>query len=1017
MDEQIRQTQLQQIEQTIAATRTQLNQFLSVEQVEASLSSLYEQRATLLPPTTARQVSLIAQGQRFALSLQEANLSSAAHLPPTLLSEISQTLLAFEYLRSDDRLRALFIDERINPWRYALSDSRSEKERVEMVITTLLGAWNRQGQNGLGLLLAVLQDQIDQQDQQHQTLETLIHQLEQELDQQQTPIPHFRQAEISFTQETDHYLTFLMHRYRFLELQGMGVIDRLPLQLPLLEMFVPLRGRIELPSGETWARALKVAGRHPSTEEIEAMGQRLSDPLPVLDLLKKWDGLIILGDPGSGKTTLLKYLALQFASGQGEMLGIGARLPILLPLSQYADALNEQQQLRFTDFFGNYYRNLADLDTPVEALMREALQKGRALVLLDGLDEVRKGLRRKVLEQVVSFFAAHRPKGNKFILTSRIVGYREVRQTVAGLTECTLDDFGITEIAEFIEKWTVALERMARGDNRFATWQAELEKRELMQAIERNQGVRKLASNPLLLTILALMKRQGKTLPEERAVLYELYVNTLLKQWNLARGLAKRDEQQIVQVEDEVETIKVLAPLALWMHKMSPGVGLVREIDLKQQLNLIGREQGRANPEQVAKKLWQDVHDHTCLLVERGSEWYGFIHLTLQEYLAAVAIAQKGQEEVSPIVRELGEHVGDGNWDEINALTVGYVGIVQRRDKAAGKILEQLVDLESSPKGVSVICAGKVLLDVGRRGIESTSCSLVIQRLLQTLTNDREVPAKQRAEAGRVLSQLGDPRPEVSSLEPEMVAVEGGTFWMGEPTYQLTLPPFAIGKYPITNAQYRHFVQDEGYTAKWDSCWTKAGLNYRKKYGWTEPRYWDDARYNRDNQPVVGVSWYEAVAYCNWLKAKTGKAYRLPTEAEWERAARHSDGREYPWGNGWQANLANSKEAGIGGLSAVGAFPQGAAVCGAEEMSGNVWEWCSSRWDDEQGKTYPARYQAEDGREQLAGDSVVWRVLRGGSWATSNKELRCAYRYGDYPNFDYSDFGFRVVVSPFPILL
>ena len=135
--------------------------------------------------------------------------------------------------------------------------------------------------------------------------------------------PRTRAAQETLQAATSSYLKHLIQRFQYLNLRGMGISDRIPLRLPLVEMYVPLKARIELPEGETWARQLKLAGRQVSDEEAETMGPRLSEPQPVLDLLRANDGLIILGDPGAGKTTFLKYLALILAQGENETLGIG----------------------------------------------------------------------------------------------------------------------------------------------------------------------------------------------------------------------------------------------------------------------------------------------------------------------------------------------------------------------------------------------------------------------------------------------------------------------------------------------------------------------------------------------------------------------------------------------------------------------------------------------------------------------------------------------------------------------
>ena len=289
--------------------------------------------------------------------------------------------------------------------------------------------------------------------------------------------------------------------------------------------------------------------------------------------------------------------------------------------------------------------------------------------------------------------------------------------------------------------------------------------------------------------------------------------------------------------------------------------------------------------------------------------------------------------------------------------------------------------------------------------------------LVNIVQNPAEL-LERRVNAGDALGWIGDERQGVSSLEPQLIPIiEDLTFLMGDEKQEVTIPAaFAIAQYPITNAQFRFFIEEGGYSeARWlDKCWTKEGRDYRQKNNWTQPRYWDDAKYSLSNQPVVGVSWYEAVAYAAWLAQKTGQPYRLPTEAEWERAARHTDGRTYPWGEEWRDGIVNSGEAGISRPTAVGLFLDGAAECGALDMSGNVWEWCRTRWRDEKELEYPQPW-ADDGREKLEGGNIVWRVLRGGSWADSPTSLRCAYRDGYDPFSRYVNFGFRVCASPFSI--
>ena len=776
---------------------------------------------------------------------------------------------------------------------------------------------------------------------------------------------------------TQQYLEFLLNRYRYLDFRGMGMADRVALRLPLVEMYVPLKARIEMPKGETWTRELLLAGRKATAEEVAAIGERLSEPQPLLDLLTKHAGLVILGDPGAGKTTFLKYLALCLALGEEALPGltaaIGPRLPILVPLSAYANTLAEAD-IALDDFLSDYYHKQG-IKLPLDTLLSTALTSGQALLMLDGLDEVQALEQRTlVVERVESFFAYYRQLGNKFLLTSRIVGYREVRPTADGLAECTLVDFDEEDIADFVTKWSHALERAVKGDTTVAQQEAETEKTELLFAVAHNPGVRQLAANPLLLTILALMKRQGVALPERRVQLYDRYIETLLRHWNLARGLDRRTSRDL----DVVETMRVLAPLALWMHQTSPGVGLVKREEMRRELERIYRERGEAAPEQAARRLLADARDHASLLLERGPGQYGFIHLTFQEYLAAVAIGQLGQRDEIPVVQLLVQHVDDPTWHEVTILTIGYLGIIQQRDVAAGETLLKLIGMSSGEPGAAVALAGEAVLDTWPGGVTQHCHTAVAEALLATMLDEPHVEPAIRARAGSALGGLGDPR----DLN-EMVTVPAGVFTMGEgtSTHQVDVPAFQIGKYPITNAQYAAFVNAMDYVA---------------------PKHWRGRQPPPElrNHPVVYVSWHDAVAYCGWMSEACSAVIRLPTEAEWEKASRGTGEFIYPWGNkDPEANQCNFGR-NIDRTTPVGIYRAGVSPYGCLDMAGNVWEWTSSFYMD-----YP--YKMGDGREDPI--AVGARVLRGGSSVSSGPHVRCAYRREGSPASRSHVISFRVV--------
>jgi formylglycine-generating enzyme required for sulfatase activity len=328
-------------------------------------------------------------------------------------------------------------------------------------------------------------------------------------------------------------------------------------------------------------------------------------------------------------------------------------------------------------------------------------------------------------------------------------------------------------------------------------------------------------------------------------------------------------------------------------------------------------------------------------------------------------------------------------------------------------------------------------------------------------------PAPDRALAGRALALADDPRPGVRCLPtparsgagaqaeiPDFLWADlpAGTLLMGSrrgETFQtprgtekpyddeywpegepraIVVKPFKLAAYPITVAQFRPFVQSpEGWRN--DEWWTRAGLKDRADS--QAPYLWDDPQWRIDNHPVVGVTWYAAVAYCRWLTAQLRAAgemipaavIRLPTEAEWEWAARGpalpppireriGEGvRRWPWGNAWRGQACNSQESQIGRTSAVGIFHAGLNWTGdVYDLAGNVWEWCSTRWQEKYDDNYPALQGVKEWSDKyLEGDGT--RVLRGGSFDFVARLVRGASRDGNLPWSGNTDWGFRCVCA------
>ncbi|MDQ7839342.1 MAG: SUMF1/EgtB/PvdO family nonheme iron enzyme [Thermodesulfobacteriota bacterium] len=250
-----------------------------------------------------------------------------------------------------------------------------------------------------------------------------------------------------------------------------------------------------------------------------------------------------------------------------------------------------------------------------------------------------------------------------------------------------------------------------------------------------------------------------------------------------------------------------------------------------------------------------------------------------------------------------------------------------------------------------------------------------------------------------VAAHYGPPVERVNMLDnAEVILIPSGDFIMGSPAgvgsnnecpqHNIYLDAYYIYKYPVTNKQFKQFIDTTGYKA--EGIWENLGTR------------------GTENHPVVSVTWSDAAAYCKWAGGT------LPTEAQWEKAARGTDGRAYPWGNTWdtakcnwknEQNVADMMDMTEGrGTTPVGSFPQGKSPYGVHDMMGNVWEWCDNCYNEKHYESSPKQNPNETGKDGS-------RVLRGGSWCSESTEgLRCARRYSDSPEARYLNYGFRVVL-------
>ncbi|TVR58137.1 MAG: NACHT domain-containing protein [Candidatus Competibacteraceae bacterium] len=824
------------------------------------------------------------------------------------------------------------------------------------------------------------------------------------------------------------YLQHLIGQNRYLQLQGIRSggkvvnieLDRIYVTLRATRQYAQ-RAEVDWLAGEV---ALAPGERQRGERDRPASD---TTHVTVNEALADHRRLVVLGDPGSGKTTLLRYLVLLYArdlaEGTGlvqEKLGLTERdaLPIFLPLRQIGRYLAEHRprddgtegHALLLQFLAHVLNN-ERIAVPVD-FFDDYLNGGRAAVLLDGLDEVADpSLRRRVSRLVDAFTRAY--ARCRFAVTSRIVGYTDASRLSEGYATTTVRDFSLDDVGVFLAQWhrLVAIGQMGPGEPTEAL--AARQTRQLLDAIEKNDRVRELAINPLLLTVIALVHRDRVKLPDRRAELYQEAVDVLLGKWDEARGLPEStilDDRPF----DLSDRRLVLQQLALTLHEQA-----LKEIDAEPLQAVLARQLGGAvaDPRErdaAVARFLQVIRERTGLLIARAEGTYAFSHLTFQEYLAALAVAGR-DDYVEYTLRR----AADPWWREAILLEAGYLS-TQSKEKTT-RLIRALADAKTEPEPYhNLVLAAECVRDAGanrlvgdletelrarlRRELETPVASgrFAAMKTLFARGMSPKAATKRRIAAAEALGKIGGGQFwTMPHGEPEWVSIPAGEFAMGDAheAHRVYLPDYAIARVPITHAQYHRFVQATGHAP---------------------PEGWNGQRPPRGKEvhPVVYVSWYDALAYCRWLSEATGKSIALPSEAEWEKAARGvQDQREYPWGDPLDATRCNVSESGFGDTTPVGIFPNGASPYGCLDLAGNVWEWTRSLWGQDRGKpdfAYP--YDPNDARrEDLAAGDAVLRVLRGGSWRGGHDVARCACRVCDRPYFRRVYGGFRVVLRSAPV--
>lgn len=851
-----------------------------------------------------------------------------------------------------------------------------------------------------------------------------------------------------------------------------------PIQVRTPAMVVPLPGfayRTEKPSPPDGSAFDLLE----SLDEETSVMVQLQRPELATEAIATQKRLVLLGEPGAGKSTVLRYLALLLAQkALNQVVDLHgwspARLPVplLCPLGAVARALTQENvdaDKALWQALGDVLDGSQGIRAGLRDHLKPALRTGGVLLLFDGLDELSTSGEnpRKQVAHALRRFAAEVPQ-TTIVVTCRVLPYQVEGDwklpTDEGWTVRTIQPLAFGQVQQFVRQWYTEL---ADKDTALDRGEAQERSDTLIAALRDHPRLQPLIRSPLLLTMLAILHGNRNEIPDDRVTLYEECVELLLERWEPARtpgiphqGLIERlaiPNLQLTQIREELHT------LALHAHAQPPGDdgrGLLDRAKLSWRMTEFFLRLRSADPLAHVQTFLDALNEEAGLLVARGDDAYAFPHLTFQEYLAACGLA----EDEDMVDRAYEYWTGDdaSRWREVLLLFVGRLRPRTRDVKVYAvpwleQLLAQKVGRETKAarqRGWDAALAALSYRELGGQTTLATTQIDVESRIevpLRTAiinllsTPDSGVVLADHLVAADLLADLGDPRFPVTieawqhTLTHERIEVFGrpagywcfvrrGTYRIGgweedQETADITLPPFWVARSPVTVAQYAQFIAAGGYnTEQW---WTPNGWQWKQQRNRTQPWGWNEAPYNGSNQPVIGVTWYEAMAFTHWLTAQLqdtlppGYVIRLPSEAEWEAAAAYDAAmhrRTYPWGEDeptperaiYQDDQGNR----LGRPAPIGSCPAGMAACGALDMTGNVWEWTVSSYHAYPGGSGPAD-AAEDFLPGNVSDTSTWdTVLRGGSWHGTN--VHCGARYWDPPIYVFEYFGFRVFAAPLP---
>ncbi len=756
--------------------------------------------------------------------------------------------------------------------------------------------------------------------------------------------------------------------------------------------------------------------------------------------------LVVLGAPGSGKSTFVRYLALCLAGSNRDDWTRPATIekldnwphgpltPVYIELRRFVASPYFPSKLgepATTDHLWSYIENevLGDDLRLYAADLRYDLEHGQALLILDGLDEVpypEGGLRERRTQLVnLARSLDTRYSGSRVLVTSRPYAYEG----------WSLPGFKSVTITAFEDKHRLELAARLYRAVGLGEEQAQAQAERLN--VQLKDIHLELKDRPLFVTLLATLfhKRGGAGLPTRRGTLYRESILLLLERWTKSKPGAP-SLVDILGEKTPADLYTRLAGLAYAVHEQygeQPGTPEIAYTLLHHHLKPLGKH--------LAVDLISYLCENAGVLVSPGQneekDVFQFAHRTFQEYLAAqhlVGLCQ-GADSFGLVGQQI--TLKPQAWRVPCSMVGDVLADTDRKSdlwSLVGDLLEAdppPVSAGNDPRWWLVWLAGRIAQEQElyaqpklHRRTEQPVRDALVEWLVALLQTPGALPPRERAESGGVLALLGDPRPGVGNVtanvggrELELPRLEwcdipappGGKVWLGaddqkdNPRREVALNySFKMAKYPITYRQFQTFSDSGEYAdPRW---WTDFPEGYAPQP--LDERYRKPTSYPRDT-----VSWYQAVAFTRWLTERyraagqldPGQEIRLPSEGEWEYAARGTDEREYTYLGPFDPTKGNTYQTGIGRSSVVGCFPDGASPFGVLGMSGQVWEWCLNNY-------------SQPAEKNISSNMTDYKRLRGGSFDYDAYYAACAYRFDFDPHLDYNFLGLRVVVASHALL-